>query len=336
MRTQLAAQRLQVTTATALVGAALLLGACTSPSVRPTPGPSPRSALPLDIASLRVAPAVTDLAGRFAYGAADGHIWTIDIATGVRTEVTHGTDGADFDPHWSPDGSMLVFRTERFRPPDPTRTGYNGIFVINADGSAEHPVNPPGGGLFPEWSPENLIVFSSPRPDGSEGLFSVRPDGSGLRDLRTYAEHVTWSLDGTETLVDRNDTVGRGQDWNIWRASGRFTDLTRLTTTPGDDHFGGWSPDASMIAFSTTRTDEGDVWLMQRDGTDQSPFVTGPGAQSAEAWLPDGRILVADYQTIEPAWYLLDRNGSNIRSVPQLTGLQGPVDWITARPRRTE
>ncbi|HWH99767.1 MAG TPA: hypothetical protein VNT27_05505 [Propionibacteriaceae bacterium] len=331
MRKRLAAQPIRVTVATALVGAATMFGACTSPSVRPNLEPTPQSTLPIDSGGLQAAPAVTDLAGRFAYGAADGHIWTIDMATGVRTQVTHGGGGADFDPHWSPRGSMLVFRTERFRPPDPTSTGYNGIFVVNADGSGEHPVNPRGGGLFPEWSPEDLIVFSSPRPDRSEGLFSVRPDGSGLRDLEIYAEHVTWSPDGTETLVDRNDTVGSGQDWNIWRATDTFTGLTRLTSTAGDDHFGGWSPDASTIAFSTSRTDEGDVWLMHRDGTDQAPLVTGPGAQSAEAWLPDGRILIADYRTTEPAWYLIDPNRSNIRSVPQLAGLQGPVDWITAR-----
>jgi Tol biopolymer transport system component len=285
--------------------------------------------LPINNASLRTAPAVTDLTGQVACGAADGHIWTIDIATGVRTQLTHGRGGADFDPHWSPDGSMLVFRTERFHAPDPTSTGYNGIFVINADGSAEHAVNPPGGGLFPEWSPENLIVFSSPRPDGSEGLFSVKPDGSGLRDLRIYAEHVTWSPDGTETLVDRNDGVGTGQDWNIWRATAKLTAPTRLTTASGDDHFAGWSPDASKIVFSTTRTDEGDAWLMHRDGTDQAPLVVGTGAQSAEAWLSDGRIVIADYQTPEPTWYLLDSTGTNVRSLPQLAGLQGPIDWAS-------
>jgi Tol biopolymer transport system component len=311
----------------AVLAAAVLLGACTSPAASTPPKP----ALPIAAADLRGAPAVTDLPGRFAYGGADGHIWTIDNITGARTQVTRGQGGPDFDPHWSPDGTRLLFRTERFLPPDPTSTGYNGIFVVNADGSGEHAVNPPGGGLFPEWAPEDRIVFSSPRPDGTEGLFSVRPNGTGLRDLQTYAEHITFSPDGTETLLDRNDGVGTGrQDWNIWRATAKLTGLTRLTATAGDDHFAGWSPDGDTVAFSTTRTDDGDAWLMSRDGTGQTPLVTGPGSQAAEAWLPDGRILLADYATSEPTWYLLDPDGSNARSVPQLAGQQGPVDWTAA------
>jgi Tol biopolymer transport system component len=142
-----------------------------------------------------------------------------------------------------------------------------------------------------------------------------------------YAEHVTWSSDGTSTLLDRNDGSRGQQDWNIWRATGTFAGLDRLTSAAGDDHFAGWSPDATRIAFSTTRTDEGDVWLMGRDGTGQAPLLTGPGPQSAEAWLPDGRILIADYSRTEPAWYLLRADGSSPRTVTQLAGQQGPVDY---------
>ena len=310
------------------LGATLLLAACTSLPGPSIPTPSARPVLPLNVDDLRTAPAVTDLAGRVAYGGSDGHIWTIDMATGVRIQVTHGRGGVDFDPHWSADGSELVFRTERFRPPDPTSTGYNGIFVVAADGSAERAVNPPGGGLFPEWAPDGRIYFSSPQPDGSEGLFSARPDGTGLRDLRLYAEHLTWSPDGGEVLLDRNDGTRARQDWNVWRATAKLTHLTQLTSAAGDDHFGGWSPDASTVLFSTTRADDGDVWLMRRDGTAANPLVTGPGSQSAEAWLPDGRILTADYGPSEAAWYLIRADGTDARSVPQLAGQQGPVDWI--------
>ena len=137
----------------ALLVATSLLAGCRAAGVQPrsTQTPSQMPAAPVSVSQLEAAPTVTDLAGRFAYGTAKGDIWVVDVATGTRTQLTHGRGVIDFDPHWSPDGKQLVFRSERFHAPDPTSTGYNGIFVINADSTGEHAVNPPGGGLFPEW-----------------------------------------------------------------------------------------------------------------------------------------------------------------------------------------
>jgi hypothetical protein len=67
---------------------------------------------------------------------------------------------------------------------------------------------------------------------------------------------------------------------------------------------------------------------MDAKGAGQHPMVIGPGAQSAEAWLPDGRVLIADYGAPQASWYILGAGGEDARSVPQLAGLQGPVDWI--------
>ena len=138
-----------VLTVSALLLAASLLAGCQSAAVRPTPTPSRTVVGPVSVSQLKAAPTVSDLAGRFAYGTAKGDIWVVDVATGKRTQLTHGRGVIDFDPHWSPDGKQLVFRSERFHAPDPTSTGYNGIFVINADGTGEHTVNPPGRRTLP-------------------------------------------------------------------------------------------------------------------------------------------------------------------------------------------
>jgi hypothetical protein len=50
--------------------------------------------------------------------------------------------------------------------------------------------------------------------------------------------------------------------------------------------------------------------------------------QSAEWWFPDGRILFADYpHGGDPRWYVVQPDGSGLRSVPVLDGVQPIVDW---------
>jgi hypothetical protein len=58
-----------------------------------------------------------------------------------------------------------------------------------------------------------------------------------------------------------------------------------------------WSPDGSRIAFSDTRTGNGDIYLIDADGT--HPVRVTSGATTAEefpSWSPDGsRIAFSDY-----------------------------------------
>ncbi len=301
-----------------LAAASLCALSCSSHDAQPAPTPA---------STVNASPPIE--AVLFAYGAADGHIWIVDGSTGVRTQITHGDGGVDFDPHWSPDGQQLVFRTERVHPPDPTGTGYDGIFVIRVDGTDEHAVNPAGGGLFPAWSPDGAtIMFSSPRPDGREGLFTVRPDGTGLRDLATYGEHVGWSPDGRQLLVDRNASSGT-QNWDIWIGAADATNLRQLTTATGDDHFAAWSPDGARVLFTTQRNGDDEVWVMNADGTGQQPVIGRPGTQSGEGWLPDGRILFADHPAAGDGvrWYVANPDGTDEHTLPYLDDIEGPLDW---------
>jgi len=71
-----------------LLVAGSLLSGCGSGGVGPTPPPTPSQtpAGPVSVSQLTAAPAVTDLAGRFAYGTDVGHIWVVDAATGNSME----------------------------------------------------------------------------------------------------------------------------------------------------------------------------------------------------------------------------------------------------------
>jgi Tol biopolymer transport system component len=276
----------------------------------------------------------SSLTGEIAFGASDGHLWLINAKTGARQQVTHAQGGADFDPHWSPDGRQILFRSTRVHVPDPQGTGLDGILIVNRDGSNEKLISGSRGGLAADWSPDGrTIVYSTSFDEVNEHLAAYDVASGQTRDLGVYGEGVAWSPDGNLVLVGRLQGIvdaqagssSGPQNWEIWRFRGDFTNPVRLTDNPGDDYSAGWSPEGSQILFTTKRRDAGDVWLMQADGTRPHPVIAWDGNQAASGFLSDGRMLFTDYLG-PPTWYLLTPSGA-LQRVDILTGIEAPVAW---------
>jgi TolB protein len=85
------------------------------------------------------------------------------------------TPGIDHFPTWSPDGSQILFMSERVGVPNAWD-----IWVMNADGSAPSNLTIDFGAVNsdPSWSPAgNQIVFSSlPKDNSSQFGFSLNAD----------------------------------------------------------------------------------------------------------------------------------------------------------------
>jgi Tol biopolymer transport system component len=108
----------------------------------------------------------------------------------------------------------------------------------------------------------------------------------------------------------------------------------RLTDATGNDYPGAWSPDGTRIAFGSEREGDFDVFVVNADGSGLTRLTGGPDGESPQAWLPDGRIVYSSYRGEEPlaTWYVMDPDGTNVRSLPQLAGAGAPIDWLTPGP----
>lgn len=123
------------------------------------------------------------------------------LNAGDLVRVTNNSQGgADLPGDFSPDGNELVFFREL---PDETSVGQ--LFVVNVDGTNLHPITPAemavGFGTV-RWSPDGAeILFQDAQNEPQGYLWTVHPDGSGLRQLFAdpegrFAISPTWSPDG--------------------------------------------------------------------------------------------------------------------------------------------
>ena len=93
-------------------------------------------------------------------------------------------------PRWSPNGSQLVFWTDHVNP-DTGQVDETAVFTIRADGTQPQQVTPQSmvAGEC-DWSPDGTRLVFATHPLVAfnfdpvvSNLFTVRPDGTGLRQL---------------------------------------------------------------------------------------------------------------------------------------------------------
>jgi tol-pal system beta propeller repeat protein TolB len=194
--------------------------------------------------------------------------------TEPRTLTSQGRNVA---PRWSPDGSKILFWSDRDGNPD--------VFVMHADGS--NPVNltrHPAEDLEATWSPDGtFIAFRSLRSGGGD-IYVMNADGSNVRLLvggPGQEANPRWSPDGNHIAFD-SDQAGNFEIFVI-RVDG--TGLTRLSDHPDVDTTPSWSPDGRMLAFSTRRDGNFEVYVMNVDGTGLRNLTNHPANDGDVAWV---------------------------------------------------
>jgi len=137
---------------------------------------------------------VTSIAGEYPAWSRDGTRIAFDVNTDIEPNIGGGppagfdifvvnadgsslrrlttAPGEDHGASWSPDGETIVFHSDRG-----ASEGFPTLWLMKADGSKQRQLTEQPG-FRPTWSRDgSRILFSA------SGLFTVRPDGSGLRKL---------------------------------------------------------------------------------------------------------------------------------------------------------
>lgn len=184
---------------------------------------------------------------------------------------------SNYLPAISPDGTRIAFMSNQ-----EALTGFFDIWVVNRDGTNRRnltPNTPKSSEGAPTWSPNGQqIAFTSDRT-GTNQVFIMNVDGTGMQRLNTFPEkcdHPAWSA---LNIIAYTRESREGKDIAV-------TDLSRMQThivTEGEQPT--VSPNGRHIAFVTTRSGKSQIATIDMDGQNFRQLTTA-GTNTSPNWSP--------------------------------------------------
>ncbi len=215
---------------------------------------------------------------------------TLLLLTSHPTRLT-GPGGDDRQPEPSPDGSRVVFETNR--------GGDWNIYLMNVDGTEARPLTDgPAADRFGTWTPAgDRVLFQSDR-GGRPALYLVSVTGGDVLHLGGYghAEMVPDIAPDGRTIAF---TAARNDNLDLYALSlgrpepGR---IDRLTENSYRDLWPRFSPDGSQIVFFSRRDTGGDddeIYIRRLDDAHGQRVTRRPGHDFCPSFSPDGSAIVA-------------------------------------------
>ncbi|OGO07246.1 MAG: hypothetical protein A3K46_07265, partial [Chloroflexi bacterium RBG_13_60_9] len=194
-------------------------------------------------------------------------------------------DESAFD--WSPDGSQIVF--------DSDRKGNYDLYLMNSDGSNVRQLTRTSDQdeVEPAWSPagDSIGCLCGPSDATPSDVCIMNADGSSLTNLTLDDPDVDdfiWSPDGSR--------IAFGMPiWpeEIWIMDSDGSGKQNLSDNPADDGGIAFSPDGTMLAFRSNRDGKpNQIYILRLKDSYVYPLTDNDLVNVQPAWSPDSTWVV--------------------------------------------
>ena len=197
------------------------------------------------------------------------YVFNADGSNPLR--LTNTTGVADSDPAWSPDGAQILFTRIEFISSYHFRSD---LWLMNADGSEQRLLVP--GGFVGKWFPDGSRIIYTANRTGNYEIYIANIDGTNerrLTDTSADESYPSWSPDSNRIVF----TASTGE-WNSPDSQNTFeifimnadgSGMRQLTNNTATDVYPRWSPDGSLLVFSSDRAESYhfDIYVMDANGT---------------------------------------------------------------------
>lgn len=172
------------------------------------------------------------------------------------------TSGYDAECGFNPDGSQIVFCSDRDGDPD--------LYIMNADGTGVRQLtNRAGYDGGPFFSPDGqrVIFRADRRQDDHLQLFVINADGTGERQLTTHSDTVNWApywLPGGRSVVFTTSIHGH-QNYEVYLLNLETGAQRRVTFSNRFDGLPVISDDGKRMIWTSQRGEGGSSQIFLAD-----------------------------------------------------------------------